>query len=152
MKQAQIAKVLGQELGTTNIDEINKILRQKNTPKTKYRMSGKSLGHLGVTGLIKMITADGVKVIGGTRTILVRFEEIEGFEKAKPRSERPVYTTPKDPSKAALAKLLADDEDDDEGDDDDLGELVLLPPKKRRKRPAAPVGKSGSKFIPKEKK
>lgn len=155
MKQAQIVKILAAEFGTADINELNKLLRQKDAPKTKYRLSGENLGHLGVTGVIKMITDKGVKVIGSTRVNLVLFEDIEGFEKAKPRSERPVYTTPKkDPKKdpkAALKEILADDEEDD-GDYSDLEPEVAAVTKKRRRRPIATPGKSGSKFIPKEKK
>lgn len=147
MKQAQIVTILAQEFGILDVNELNKLLRQKDAPKTKYRMSGENLGHLGVTGLIKMITDKGLKVIGSTRVNLVLFEDIEKFEKANPRSERSVYTTPKNDSKATL-KLLADDEEDD-GDYSDLEPLIE---KKRRRRPAPRIGKSGSKFIPKEKK
>lgn len=158
MKQAQIIKFLAAEFGATDVAELNKLLRQKDAPKTKYRLSGENLGN-GVTGLIKMITADGLKVIGGTRTILVRFEDISEINKAKDRSERPVYTTPKKPkvapktkpaSKTDVEEALEDDEEDD-GDYSDLMPVVAVKPAKRR-RPTAPVGKAGSKFIPKEKK
>jgi hypothetical protein len=145
MKQAQIVKILAVEFGTTDIAELNKLLRQKDATKTKYRLSGKNLSHLGITGLVKMITSEGVKVIGTTRTTLVRFEDIDGFDKAKPRSERPVYTTPKK-TPATLETALADDEEDDGNYED----LMPVAPKKRRRPKLA--GKSGSKFIPKEKK
>lgn len=157
MKQAQIVKVLAAELGTADVAELNKLLRQKDAPKTKYRLSGKNLGHTGITGVIKMITADGLKVIGGTRTTLVRFEDIDEINKAKDRSERPVYTTPKNPKvtkapknpKTPVEEALEDDDEDD-GDYSDLMPVVAAP--KRPRRPTAPAGKSGSKFIPKEKK
>jgi len=147
MKQAQIVKILSAEYKTNDVAELNKLLRQKTTTQTKYRFSGASLGYLGVTGLIKMITGEGVKVIGSTRTQLVRFEDIEGLEKAKPRSERPVYSGPKKTAKSAVEKALEDDEEDD----GDYSDLIAVPPKKKR-RPIKPQGKSGSKFIPKEKK
>lgn len=154
MKQAQIVKILAAEFGTVDVNELNKLFRQKDGPKTKYRISGDSLGHIGVTGLIKMITADGVKITGETRTTLVRFEDIEGFAKAKPRSERPVHSGPKKKVTAvkkvtALEEALEDDDEDD-GDYSDLLPEVTAPKKKRR--PVRPIGKSGSKFIPKEKK
>lgn len=154
MKQAQIVKILAAEFGTADVNELNKLFRQKDCPKTKYRVSGDSLGHIGVTGLMKMITADGVKIIGETRTTLVRFEDIEGFAKAKLRSERPVHTGPKKKvtavKKTALEEALEEDEEDD-GDYSDLLPEVTVAPKKKR-RPVRPIGKSGSKFIPKEKK
>jgi hypothetical protein len=158
MKQAQIIKVLAAEFGTTDVAELNKLLRQKDSPKTKYRLSGKNLGHIGVTGLVKMITPEGLKIIGTTKTTLVRFDDIEEINKAKDRSERPVYatpkkpkTTPKAPPKNALEAALEDDDEDD-GDYSDLMPETVVVTKKPRRRPTAPVGKSGSKFIPKEKK
>ncbi|MBS1972236.1 MAG: hypothetical protein JSU04_18160 [Bdellovibrionales bacterium] len=154
MKQTQIVKILAAEFGTVDVNELNKLFRQKDAPKTKYRLSGENLGHIGVTGLIKMITTDGVKVIGETRTTLVRFDDIEGFAKAKPRSERAVHTSPKKKvtavKKSALEEALEDDDEDDGDYSDLLPEVVTVPKKKRR--PVKPIGKSGSKFIPKEKK
>lgn len=162
MKQAQIAQILSAEFKTADIAELNKRLRLKTAPKTKYRLSGKNLGHFGVTGLIKMITAEGLKIVGETRTTLVRFEDIEAFEKAKPRSERPVYDGPKKTAGKSAQKsstksgakseveLALEDDDEDDGDYSDLMPIETKPKKKRR--PTKPVGKSGSKFIPREKK
>lgn len=152
MKPAEIAKILAQEFGTADINELNKIFKAKNAPKTKYRFGGKKLGHIGVTGLIKAITETGVKVIGNTRVSLVLFADIESLDTAKLRSERPVY--PKAPSLDKVKKALADDEDDvDEDDDEDFEMEVEMPqPIKKQKRSARPMGKSGSKFIPREKK
>lgn len=150
MKQTQVVKILAAEFNTINVAELNKLLRAKTSPKTKYRLSGDSLGHLGVTGLVKMLTPEGVKIIGTTRTILIRYEDIEGFEKAKLRSERPVYDGPKKPAQKTALQLVLEEDDQDEDDGDDL-DLVPLAPKKKR-RPQKPAGKAGSKFIPKAKK
>lgn len=153
MKATEIAKVLAQEFGTTDINELNKLLKSKTTPKTKYRCSGKKLGH-GVTGPIKAITETGLKVIGVSRVSLVLFADIETFEKAKPRSERPVY--PKVTALDKAKKALADDDDFDEDEDDEDFEDIVIDeaprPKKARRRSPSPTGKSGSKFIPKDKK
>ncbi|WP_413288864.1 hypothetical protein [Bdellovibrio sp. HCB337] len=150
MKQAEVAKILSKEFGTTDINELNKLFKAKNAPQTKYRFGGKKLGH-GVTGPIKAITETGVKVIGNTRVTLVLFSDIETLDKPKPRSERPVY--PKAPSLDTVKKALADDEDEDDDDlDDDDEDFEIPKPAKPRKRAVKPVGKSGSKFIPREKK
>ncbi len=128
MKQAQIIKILAAEFGTVDMNELNKLFRQKDSPKTKYRLSGSTLSHLGVTGFIKMITAEGLKITGETRTTLVRFEDIEGFAKAKPRSERPVHRGPKKKVTALEAALKDDDEDD--GDYSNLLPEAVTTPKK----------------------
>jgi len=154
MKQNQIVTFLCAEFGTADVADLNKLLRKKDAPKVKFRLSGKNLGHTGITGLIKMITAEGVKVIGGTRTILVRFADIEDINKAKDRSERQVYATPKNAKtpKTELEKVLEEDEEDD-GDYSDLMPIAAPSPKKqRRRRSPVSVGKTGSKFIPKENK
>jgi hypothetical protein len=155
MKQAQIVKILAAEFGTVDVNELNKLLRQKDSPKTKYRLAGENLGHIGVTGLIKMITSEGVKVTGETRTTLVRFEDIESFAKAKLRSERPVHSEPKKqetPKKSVATTPLQKALEDDDEDDGDYSDLMPLEIPKKKRRPVKPPGKSGSKFIPKEKK
>jgi hypothetical protein len=163
MKQAELVKILAQELGTTDVNELNKLLKAKDAPKTKYRCAGKKLGHLGVTGAIKAITDAGVKVIGVNKVTLVLFSDIDGFEKAKLRSERPVY--PKAavvekakkamaPKKTAAAAVVEEDDEDDEeieDEDFDADEAELVPIKFRKKASAA-TGKAGSKFIPGAKK
>lgn len=150
MKLNDIIKILAQELGTSDVNEVNKKLKAKDAPKTRYKLTGKKIGHLGFTGLIKAIAADGVKVFDVNKVTLFRFEDIEKFEKAKPKVERAVK--PKEakviekPAKKASKKSESTHKDlDDDGDDEDLR------PIKFRKK-VAKAGATGSRFIPKAKK
>jgi hypothetical protein len=137
MKQTDFLKVLAQDLGTKDLAEVNKLLKAKSTPPVKYRFSGKSLGHYGFTGLIKSIAADGVKVFDIKKVTLIKFSDIEKFEKAKPRAAHP--ERPKDleiakKAPSADAKALADSAPEAE--------------EKVYKLNRRPPGKSGSSFIP----
>lgn len=80
MKQADVVRVLSLDLGTSNVEELNKKLK---STEPKYKISGKALGHLGFNGPIKAVTADGVKVYKANKVSLIRYEEIEAFEKPK---------------------------------------------------------------------
>lgn len=91
MKQEEILKVLAEDLGTSDVFEINKMLKAKDYVEVRYRITGKSLGHSGFNGLIKAVTAEGVKVYGLNKVSLIRFEDMQAFVKAKPREERKVY-------------------------------------------------------------
>ena len=90
MKQAEILKVLSEDLGTDNVAEINKMLKAKDYVEVRYRITGKILGHSGFNGLIKAVTEEGVKVYGLNKVSLIRFVDMEAFVKAKPREERKV--------------------------------------------------------------
>ncbi|QDK37229.1 hypothetical protein [Bdellovibrio sp. NC01] len=159
MKLADIVSVIAKELGTSDIKEINKLLKAE--PAVKFRITSKALAHFGFTGHIKSISEEGIKVFMANKVSLIRLAEIETFEKAKPREERPVRTgkpaekvvstKPALKNKKAAAKLEddIDDEDDDEAegfDDDDVEENFRA----KKKNKAKSVGKSGSKFIPKK--
>ncbi len=91
MKQAEILKVLSEDLGTSDVSEINTKLKAKDYVEVRYRIAGKSLGHSGFNGLIKAVTEEGVKAYGLNKVSLIRFEDMEVFVKAKPREERKVY-------------------------------------------------------------
>ena len=160
MKLADIINIIAKELGTSDLKEIQKLLKAESA--VKFRITGKALGHFGFTGQIKSISEEGVKAFMANKVSLIRLADIETFEKAKLRSERPVRTakpevtpapgkaTPKKtkaPVKAADVDEDAEDFEDDDGFDDE--ELV---PKKLRKSKAKVAGKSGSKFIPAFKK
>lgn len=147
MKQLEVIKVLANDLGTTDVLELNKALRAKTYKVVKYRITGKSLGHFGFTGVIKNITAEGLKVYEANRVRLIRFTEMDTFDKAKPRTERPkgpkpvkavkVFEAPstvKPPKEKKKPKYS----DDDNDPDDDFGEPI----KKTRIQ--------GSRYIPKK--
>ena len=166
MKLADIVKTVAQEMGTSDLKEINQKLKS-DTP-IKFRITGATLGHYGFTGNIKSLTAEGVKVFTASKVSLIRFEDIETFEKAKPRVERPVRPPKPVVKKAKAAKAVVvdleddedfDDEDEDLDDDEDFNdddvvfeEEEEVAPKKVKKAKAKPTGKSGSKFIPSFKK
>jgi hypothetical protein len=171
MKLADIVKVVGNELGTADLKEINKLLKAE--PAVKFRITGKALGHFGFTGQIKSVSEEGVKAFMANKVSLIRLSDIEGFEKAKPREERPVRgakpeaktaapagaksvaatikAEAKKPKAAVKAKAEFEEDDtdfDDDGDDD----FEDLRPKKLKNKKAKAAGKSGSKFIPSFKK
>lgn len=172
MKQAEIIKVLATELGTSKMDEINKALKAKNFT-TKFRITGPDFVHFGFTGLIKAITADGVKIYNVNKVNLVRYEDIETFAKAKPREERkgPPKVAPAAPAKPTGKSKVApkfDDEDEEDYENDDdfdafadeeddviedetLVAKVITKEKKKPKKDTLHVPGSGSRFIPKKK-
>ena len=161
MKLNDIIKVVAQELGTSDLKEINKLLKAE--PAVKFRIAGKALGHFGFTGKIKSISEEGVKAFMANKVSLIRLNDIETFEKAKPRSERPVRTPKpeetlvaatkpgakktKAPVKVAKDDLDEDDEDESDFEFEDDSEAELIPKKIKKGKPRA-TGKSGSKFIP----
>lgn len=158
MKLADIVKAIATELGTSDLKEVNKLLKAEKAPK--FRITGKALGHFGFTGHIKSISEEGVKAFMTNKVSLIRMADIEGFEKAKPREERPVRTAkpevkaevsspakkPKAIVKAAKPDLEDDTDFDDEGDEGDFEELRA---KKLKNKKAKSAGKNGSRFIPK---
>jgi len=164
MKLADIVNTIAKELGTADLKEINKLL--KSEAGVKFRITGKALGHFGFTGQIKSLSEEGVKAFMANKVSLIRLSDIETFEKAKPRAERPVRTaktegpatSPAVSIKATVKKPKApvktvqpdieDDEDFEDGDDD----FEDLRPKKLMQSKAKAPGKSGSKFIPVAKK
>ena len=105
MKILDVLKVLAVDLGSANFEEVNKALRSKTYSPVKYRITGESLGHYGYTGVIKAVAKDGLKVFNVNKVTLIRFSEIETFEKAKPRKERPkpVKATAEETAAAKLA-------------------------------------------------
>jgi hypothetical protein len=161
MKQTDIVKIIAMDFKTKNVDELNKLLKAKDAPAIRYRASGKKVGHLGFTGTIKAITDNGIKVFDVNKVTLIKFTDIEKFEKAKPKVARPAKpkvapeekvtakskTAPAKKAtitKATEPKVKKIDEDDDWEDHS---------PKafgSEKFRPRA--GKGGSNFIPHSKK
>src|SRR5207253_11447423 len=90
MKQDAILKVIAKETGTSDLTKINEAFKTEPLSTIKFRMSGKKIGHFGVTAPIKNIGKEGVKVFLANKVKLIKYEDIEQFEKAKPREERPV--------------------------------------------------------------
>ncbi len=148
MKSTDVLKVMAQTLDSTNLhstmDELNKILKDKKTPQVKFRIAGKNLGnnlgHLGFTGLIKNIAPEGLKVFNIGKVILIRFEDIELFEKAKPRVPR--HTGPKLSLSEDDQNLTTEDAPEPSTNSDKLTSKKL-----KNKKPVL-NGKFGSKFIP----
>lgn len=147
MKLTEIIKVVAQELGTSDLKEINKIL--KTEPAVKFRVAGKALGHFGFTGQIKSISEEGIKVFMANKVSLIRLSDIETFEKAKPRSERPVRTAK--PQEVVKVRKGTSQEEEEDSDFADISDEEFVP-KKIKKGQAKVTGKSGSKFIPSFKK
>ena len=149
MKLADVVQVIAKELGTSDVKEINKLLKSESA--VKFRIAGKALGHFGFTGQIKSVSEEGVKAFMSNKVSLIRLGDIETFEKAKPREERPVR-----PAKAEVvenakgpvkkAKPQFDDAEDFEDDNEGFRAKKLKGGKPKS------AGKSGSKFIPTGKK
>lgn len=89
MKINEILNVIAQDLGTDDLAELNQRLKTEDSQKIKYKILGKKLGQLGYTVAIKKITTEGLKIFEVNRVSLVKFVDIESFEKAKPRVKRP---------------------------------------------------------------
>lgn len=167
MKQLEILKKLAKDLKTENheLKTINASLKAKSSEKIKYRLAGKALGHYGFTGLIKAITADGVKVFDVKKVTLIPFNSIETMEKAKPREKRlaakaivqppakkpatakskidATAILPKKPKKLSSELGTVDDDDDD----DDFDEAII---ERKSKRSYGNATQNGSKYIPKK--
>ncbi|UYL09332.1 hypothetical protein B9G69_001940 [Bdellovibrio sp. SKB1291214] len=159
MKLNDIVKAIAKLLGTSDVQEINKLLKAEKAPK--FRITGKALGHFGFTGHIKSVSDEGVKAFMANKVSLIRLIDIETFEKAKPREERPVRTAKPEtkapaasapPKKAKPAMKAKAELEDDTDFDDDEGDFEDLRPKKQKASKAKSSGKSGSKFIPTSKK
>lgn len=90
MKKEAILKEIAKDLGTSDLAQINLIFKAETFNHIKYKMMGKKLGYLGFTVNIKNIANDGLKVFLANKVKLIKFEDIEKFEKAKPRVKRPV--------------------------------------------------------------
>lgn len=138
MKQAEILKIIAVELGTGEVAEVNKILKASAAKGVKFRFSGKKLGHFGFTGAIKLISEVGVKVFDVNKITMIKFADIELFEKAKPRVERP--KRPKPALRAVVSrKEVKQIKEEDEGE--------WLTKKQR-----APVKKTGGSIYTKAKR
>ncbi|MDG0815978.1 hypothetical protein [Bdellovibrio svalbardensis] len=149
MKKEIIVKIIGQEFGSSDVAELNKILKGKAAPQIKFRITGKKIGHLGFTGLIKAIAPEGVKVFDVKKVSLFKFSDIEKIEKAKPKVPRP--EAPKSESlKPATQKRAAEPKkvEDPVEKKGSFYEDDLKPEKFRKKA----SGKQGSSFIPKSRK
>ena len=165
MKQNDIVKVIAADFKTKNVDELNKLLKAKDAPAIRYRVSGKKVGHLGFTGTIKAIAENGIKVFAVNKVTLIKYTDIEKFEKAKPKVARPAKTkaAPEEkvtakakaaPAKKAVvakatevkAKAKKVEKDDDDGWEDHSPKAFGS----EKFRPRA--GKGGSSFIPHPKK
>ena len=150
MKQADILKVVAVDFETKNVDELNKLLKAKDAPQIRYKFTGKKLGALGFTGIIKAFTAEGVKVFNVNKVTLIKYIDIEKFEKAKPkvvREKKP--KTEKVEKVAAKPKKRHEDKFDDDEDDDDFDDEDSSPKNygQQKFRPQG-NGRTGSKFIP----
>lgn len=146
MKQAEIIKVIAQELGSSDIAELNKILKADESRSTKFRLTGKKLPALGYTVAIKIIADEGLKIFDVNKVTLVRYADIETFAKAKPKSERPVRPAKvkvEEPKKVKASKAAKAEEVEPEETED--FESQFLRPEKFRKKTK---GKAGSSFIP----
>jgi hypothetical protein len=158
MKLADIVKVIANELGTSDLTEINKLLKKK--PDFKFRITSKSLKLSGFTGQIKSLSEEGIKAFMTNKVSLIRLQEIETFEKKsslewyiKPAPSKASEKKTKMPSKLVQADDEFDDDDDDDVfDDGDSFDTEDLRPKKSKKSREKVTGKQGSKFIPSPKK
>ena len=169
MKQTDIIKVIATDFKTKNVDELNKLLKAKEAPTIRYRFSGKKIGHLGFTGTIKAIGENGVKVFDVNKVTLIKFTDIESFEKAKPKVARPAKAKAapeekttvkaKTATKAAVAPVKkakiskateSKTSKKDADDDDDWEDHSPKAFGSEKFRPRADKG--GSKFIPHSKK
>ncbi|HEY8271899.1 MAG TPA: hypothetical protein VIG33_13495 [Pseudobdellovibrionaceae bacterium] len=128
MKKEAILKVIAKDLGTDEVTQLNKLFKDISVPQIKFRMAGKNLGHFGYTVNIKNISTEGLKVFLANKVKLIKFEDIEQFEKAKPRVERPLRK--KEPVKLAEKKRIA---------------VKKEPPEKKMVRNSS---LQGSRFIP----
>ncbi|XGC82118.1 hypothetical protein ACES2L_06425 [Bdellovibrio bacteriovorus] len=153
MKQADVVKVLGAVLDTTSVDGVNKALKAKENAHLKFKIMGKSLGYLGFTGPVKALTDVGVKIVNVNKVSLIKFSDIETFEKAKPKTER--HSKPRTTAAKPVEEEIEIPDDIPEGtvlifDEPGEGEFADLRAKKHKPKKKM-IGKSGSKFIPKPK-
>lgn len=140
MKQNEIVKIIGQELGSEDLTELNKLLKTDKALQTKFKLVGNKLPALGYTVAIKAIVAEGLKIFDVNKVSLIRFEDVETFAKAKPKAERPVSQKKIEKTsvkKVTTTKTAVVKETKFEGND--------VAPVKFRKPPS---GKGGSAFIP----
>lgn len=142
MKQAEILKIMAKEFGSDELLVLNKSLKAKTETPIKFKLMGENLGYLGFTVVIKNISAEGLKIFDVNKVRLIRFEDIESFERAKPKAPRPKHPKPVKPGK----KMRTDqptgyDAKIKQKHDDGYGEPL------EKSRP-----QSGSSFIPKAKR
>ena len=168
MKQSEILKVLAVEIGSSDLDQVNKALKTKDFV-TKFRITGPTLVHFGFTGLIKSLTEDGVKIYNVNKVNLIRYDDIKTFAKAIPREERKPSPKPAGDLKKNKPSKKFEDEDDEEDydNDDDFDEnldadddiienesvntKLMVKGKKKPKKSTLHIPGSGSRFIPKKK-
>lgn len=143
MKQDAILKIISKDLGTSDVAKLNEIFKSKTFKHIKYKMLGKKLGYLGYTVNIKNITQDGLKVFLANKVKLIRFEDIEQFEKAKPRVERLVR--PKKPVVVAKKKKVIEEKDVMGSKDSEETDEPKEPKERHSIRRTSP---QGSKYIP----
>jgi hypothetical protein len=143
MKQDIILKVISKDLGTSNVVKLNEIFKAKTFKHIKYKLLGEKLGYLGYTVNIKNITQDGLKVFLVNKVKLIRYEDIEQFEKAKPRVERPVR--PKRPEIKAKKKTVVVEKDNKSPMDSEVPQVSEEPKERLSVRRTSP---QGSKYIP----
>ena len=142
MKQSDILKVLAKEFGSKDLLEVNKSLKAKTLAPIKFKLMGKNLGYLGFTVAIKNISSEGVKIFDVNKVKLIRFEDIDSFEKAKPKVPRPKHAEARKKNKAvSKPSFLANGKIAKEKHDDGFGEPL------EKSRPLL-----GSSFIPKAKR
>lgn len=140
MKSEQVIAMMEAVFGVKGIEALNKSLKEKASLTTKFKIMGEKFGYLGLTVAIKAITPEGIKIFDVNKVRLVRFSEIESFEKAKPKVKRPdrpkkAPVVSKKPQKTFSPKKKAEAEAEDDEDD-------LIPQKRSYKR---------SSFIPPKK-
>lgn len=144
MKQSQIIQVLAQDFKTTDLAILNKLLGAKDAPALRYRISGKKVGHLGFTGRIKNLAADGIKVFDVNKVSLIKYSDIEKFEKAKPKVPRVRVAKP-DLEETKNTALSVRGPAKAKTKESEYDNAIPLASKSRPK----PTGKAGSAFIPK---
>lgn len=123
MKQSDVLGFLSVELGVEGEQELAKALKAQGEKGPKFRMNGEKLGYLGITGAIKAVTAEGLKVFTTSKVILVRFADIEKIVKAVPRKKYPKPVAGaiviEDKEVLAVKRKLDKWQDEDDADEDD---------------------------------
>lgn len=147
MKQAEIVEVLSKVLKTSmDVTEVNKNLKAKTSLTTKYKIHGTKLGQRGYTVAIKNVTPEGIKIFDINKVTLIRFDDIESFEKA-PYKKPPRYSQPK-PKKLVGPKKKASPvrfkAKIDEREEEEDAEFIATPKK-------VFTGHKGSVYIPAKK-
>lgn len=139
MKKEVIIKIMAQDFGVTDVNELNKALKASAAQSFKYKITGKKVGHLGFTGLVKNIVPDGLKVFDVNKVKLIKFMDIEKFEKAKPKVPRSEV-----PKKTMSSKKV-----DEKNEPSEKRNFLTEDEPKTEKFRKKAAGKEGSSFIPK---